>query len=175
MAFSLYTATVSTFEQILTSISGVLEKGKSHCEENGIDLNDIVETRLIDDMLPFRFQVVSVAHHSMGAIEGAKAGVFGPPRMTDESYEDLQKLVTDAKDAVAQHSADDINALEGKPMEFRMGSLAMPFKAEDFLLTFSLPNFYFHATTTYDILRSKGVTLGKGDFLGRMRLHRPDA
>jgi len=53
---------------------------------------------------------------------------------------------------------------------FKLGPNSMPFVAEDFILTFSLPNFYFHATTAYDILRSKGVPLGKKDFLGRMRM-----
>ena len=55
-------------------------------------------------------------------------------------------------------------------MEFRMGSLSMPFNAQDFLLTFSLPNFYFHATTTYDMLRMKGTSIGKRDFMGKPRL-----
>ena len=81
MAISLYDATVGTYQQILTSVEGVLAKGRAHCEEAGIDLNDVVETRLIDDMLPFRFQVISVAHHSLGALKGVEAGVFGPPTM----------------------------------------------------------------------------------------------
>lgn len=175
MAFTLYDATVRTFDQILTSISGVLDKGKSHAAEQGTDLSEIVDLRLIEDMLPFRFQVISVAHHSIGAIKGVEAGVFGPPSMADESYEDLQQLVSDARGSLAAYSETDINGFEGKMMEFRMGSITMPFKAEDFLLTFSLPNFYFHATTTYDILRLQGVNLGKRDFLGRMRLHNPGA
>ena len=171
MSFSLYDATVGTFQQLLTSIEGVLEKGKAHCEENGIELADIVETSVIDDMLPFRFQVVSVAHHSLGALRGVEAGVFGPPRMNDENYANLQELVANAREGIANYSAEQVNAFEGKDMEFKMGPMTMPFKAEDFLLTFSLPNFYFHATTTYDILRAKGVGLGKRDFLGRMRIN----
>jgi uncharacterized protein len=63
-----------------------------------------------------------------------------------------------------------VNALEGKDVTFKVRDMTMPFTAEDFLLSFSLPNFYFHATTAYDILRLKGVPLGKRDFMGRMRL-----
>ena len=70
MGLALYDATVGTYRQILGAIEGVLNKGREHCEANGIDLNDVVETRLIDDMLPFRFQVISVAHHSLGAMKG---------------------------------------------------------------------------------------------------------
>ena len=64
----------------------------------------------------------------------------------------------------------DVNALDGKDIIFQIRDTKMPFTAENFLLSFSLPNFYFHATTAYDILRTKGVPLGKRDFLGRMRM-----
>ena len=172
MPVSLYDASVGTYLQILSSVEGVLDKGREHCEANGIDLGDVVEMRLIDDMLPFRFQLISVTHHSLGAIQGVEAGVFSPPTMNDLDYGGLCDMVGDARKALAEYSADTVNALAGKDMEFRMGSRAMPFVAEDFLLTFSLPNFYFHATTTYDMLRMKGTPIGKGDFLGRMRLKR---
>ncbi|MYD97792.1 MAG: DUF1993 domain-containing protein [Gammaproteobacteria bacterium] len=172
MSTSLYDATVGTYQQILPAIEGVLEKGRAHCEASGIDLNDVLGTRLIDDMLPFTFQVFSVAHHSLGALKGVEAGVFGPPRVEDTDYAGLQALVAQAREGVGQYTAETVNGFEGNPMEFRMGSLVMPFKAEDFLLTFSLPNFYFHATTTYDMLRMKGTPIGKGDFMGRPRLNR---
>ena len=63
-----------------------------------------------------------------------------------------------------------INALEGGSMVFEMGDRKIPFTTEDFLMSFSLPNFYFHAATTYDILRMKGAPLGKRDFMGRLRI-----
>ena len=172
MPVSLYDASVGTYLQILASVEGVLDKGREHCEANGIDLGEVVEMRLIDDMLPFRFQLISVTHHSLGAIQGVEAGVFSPPTMNDLDYGGLRDMVGNARKALAEYSADTVNALAGKEMEFRMGSRAMPFVAEDFLLTFSLPNFYFHATTTYDMLRMKGTPIGKGDFLGRMRMKR---
>lgn len=172
MALTLYDATVGTYKQILGSIEGVLSKGREHCEASGIDLNDVVETKLIDDMLPFRFQVISVAHHSLGAMKGVEAGEFGPPSMGDQDYGALQSLVGEALAGLDEYPEDKVNGFLGKEMVFKMGSMTMPFIAEDFLLTFSLPNFYFHATTTYDVLRMKGTTIGKGDFLGRMRLNR---
>ena len=168
MSTSLYDATVGTFRQILGATANVLEKGRAHCEENGISLDEVVETRLIDDMLPFRFQVISVAHHSLGALKGVEAGVFGPPSMSDLDYDGLRNLVTEAREGLADYSAETVNGFEGKAMEFRMGKMAIPFSAEDFLLTFSLPNFYFHATTTYDMLRMKGTPLGKRDFMNLM-------
>ena len=171
MSTSLYDATVRTFQQILSAAEGVLAKGRDHCEANGIDLNDIVAMQLIDDMLPFRFQVISVAHHSLGALQGVEAGLFSPPRVSELDYAGLQALVSEALAGVGRYSRETVDGFEGKPVEFRMRDLVMPFTAENFLLTFSLPNFYFHATTTYDMLRMKGTPLGKRDFMGRARLN----
>ena len=172
MAFSLYDATVGTYQQILPAVEGVLDKGRAHCEASGIDLNEVVEMRLIEDMLPFRFQVISVAHHSLGALKGVEAGVFGPPSMSELDYAGLKALVVEAREGLDAYDRDTVDGFAGKAMEFRMGQFKMPFDAEDFLLTFSLPNFYFHATTTYDMLRMKGTQIGKQDFMGRPRIKR---
>ncbi len=171
MAISLYDVSVASYLQTLGAVSGFLAKGREHCVKNGIDLGQIVETRLIGDMLPFRFQVVSVAHHSLGAIKGIEAGVFGPPGgVPDLDYPGLEKLVAEARSGLQQYKREAIDALEGKDVQFKLGERGMPFIARDFVLSFSLPNLYFHATTAYDILRMKGTPLGKRDFMGQPRL-----
>jgi uncharacterized protein len=171
MALSLYDASVANFLQILGATSGFLERGLTHCQENKVDPREIVETRLAPDMLPFSFQIVSVAHHSRGAIEGAQKGVFSPPSLGNSlDYAGLQALVTDAQSALAAVTPDAVNALGGGEVAFQIGDRKLLFTAEDFLMSFSLPNFYFHATTAYDILRLKGAPLGKRNFLGRLRL-----
>ena len=81
MAITLYDLTVSSYLQVLGGMKGVLQKGADHCKANNIDPQTIVDGRMIDDMLPFSFQVAAVAHHSIGAIEGLKKGVF-PRRAT---------------------------------------------------------------------------------------------
>jgi hypothetical protein len=171
MAIPLYDVSVATFLQVLTGVSGFLDKGLAHCQAKNIDLKELVETKLAPDMLPFRFQVLAVAHHSKGAIEGAKAGIFRPPSgPMNHSYADLQKVVTEARDALAKLSREEVNALEGKDVLFQMGDFKLPFVAEGFLMSFSIPNLFFHATTAYDILRMKGAPLGKRDFMGPPRL-----
>jgi len=172
MAISLYDVTVTSFLQVLSAVNAYLEKGRAHCEANGIDPASVVETRIYDDMLPFRFQIVSVVHHSQNALRGAKAGVFGPPGGMggDLDYAGLQQLVADARDELKALSPDEVNALEGKDVVFQIGERKLPFTAEGFLLSFSTPNLHFHATTAYDILRGKGVPLGKRDYMGQMRL-----
>ena len=79
MALTLYDASVANYLQTLGAVSGFLDRALGHFEENNIDPEAIVETRLAADMLPFRFQIISVVQHSRGAIEGVQQGVFNPP------------------------------------------------------------------------------------------------
>ena len=170
MAISLYDLSVTSYLQTLNAVSAFLAKGLAWAQEGGHDPEAIVETRLHGDMLPFRFQIVSVCHHSRGAIAGAKSGVFTPPGPSDATYAGLQAMVTDAIAELKALSPEEVNALEGRDMVFALGERKLPFTVEGFMMSFSLPNFHFHATTAYDILRQKGVTLGKRDYLGAMRL-----
>jgi hypothetical protein len=171
MAITLYDATVAPFLQTLAGVSGFLEKGRAHFTAAGIDLQEIVNTRLIEDMLPLSFQIVSVAHHSQGAIEGVKAGVFSPNvNFAEHDYASLQKLVADAQDYLKGLTREAVNALEQHDTVFQFRDTRMPFTGEGFLLTFSLPNLHFHAATAYDILRMKGVPLGKRDYMGMPRI-----
>ena len=173
MAISLFDVTVGSYLQILGGVQGFMEKGKTHCLAQGIDLNDIVETRLYPDMLPFRFQIVSVAHHSLGAIKGMQSGLFTPPSgMESLGYEALQSLVADTLSELGDLDASAIQSLEGGELIFKLGDMEIPFTTEDFALSFSLPNLYFHATTAYDILRTKGVPLGKRDYTGKLKVKR---
>ncbi|HEX3916242.1 MAG TPA: DUF1993 domain-containing protein [Caulobacteraceae bacterium] len=171
MAVALYDLSVASYLQTLAGVAGVLDRGAAHCRDNNIDPEEIVETRLYGDMLPFRFQIISVAHHSLGAIEGVKKGAFAPPtERRPLNYAQLQELVADTRAALGKLDAAEVNALEGGDVTFAIGDFKMPFTAENFLMSFSLPNFYFHAATAYDILRSKGVPLGKRDFMGAVRM-----
>jgi hypothetical protein len=159
MAISLYDSSVACFLQTLGGVEGFLSRGLAHCTERNIDPNEI------------RFQITSVAHHSLGAVRGAQQGSFAPQgQLPPLDYAALQKTITEARAALQQLVPADVNALEGKDVVFQVRDMKMPFKAEGFLLSFSLPNFHFHATTAYDILRSKGVPLGKRDYMGRLRL-----
>jgi len=171
MAISLYDLSVANYLQTLGAVVDFLEKGFAHFTANGVDPDGVVETRLVPDMLPFRFQLQSVAHHSLGAIEGVKNGLFQPPPQAPAyDYRGLQQLVGETREALQKVTPAEVNRLEGKDVLFQIRDFKMPFTAEGFLLSFSLPNFYFHATTAYDILRMKGVPIGKRDYMGQMRL-----
>jgi hypothetical protein len=171
MAISFYDLSVGSYLRTLTAFEGVLARGLTHCEQTGADPDALAEARLAPDMLPLAFQVRSVAHHSIGALEGLKRGTFAPPGASPPlSYAQLQAIAAETKAALAALAPDEINGLEGGELMFQLGEHSLPFTAEGFLLSFSLPNFYFHATTAYDILRANGVALGKRQFLGQLTL-----
>ena len=171
MNFSLYDLCVPHYLQIVGATEGFLAKGAAHFKEKGVDPNSIMEARLFDDMLPFTFQIRAVVHHSLGAVRGVQAGAFAPPGGSPPAdYAGLQSLVGSAHAELKKISPEEVNACAGKDVIFTVRDMKLPFTAEGFLQSFSLPNFYFHATTAYDILRNKGVPVGKRDFLGRMKL-----
>ena len=171
MSISFYDASVGSYLQVLDAVDGVLKAGASHIEEAGLDAQEVVMTRLRDDMMPFHFQVVSVAHHSWGAVQGLQEGSFSPPSFAlDKDYAGLQALVSEAREGLAGLATGEVEALAERSIVFKLGKNELPFTSENFLLSFSLPNFYFHATTTYGILRMLGAPLGKMNFIGQMKM-----
>ena len=135
---------------------------------NGVQ--EVVDSRLYPDMASFHFQVVCITHHSLGAINGIKAGEFTPPDYPQTDYAGLQAMTRDTLAALQAMRPEDVDSLVGRQLVFKLGGNEIPFTAENFILSFSLPNFYFHATTAYAILRSRGVPLGKRDFIGKMKI-----
>jgi hypothetical protein len=171
MAFSLYAAIIPSNLQILEAVAGLLDKAEAFCTETGTAPEELINARLAEDMLPFAYQVKSTVGHSLGAIEGVRAGVFSPDRSAFPlDFPGLRAAVAKARDALTAIDPAEVDGFIGRDMRFSMGERHMDFCAEEFLLSFSQPNFYFHATTAYDILRWKGVTLGKRDFIGQPRL-----
>jgi hypothetical protein len=170
MAFSLYAATIPSYRQILESVSGLLGKAEAFCSEKGIAPHDIIQGRLAEDMLPFAYQVKSTSVHSLGAIEGVRRGVFSPDMTRPpEDFTALKAQIAQTLAALEAIEEGEVDAFVGRDMRFTFGDRRIDFTAEEFLLSFSQPNFYFHATTAYDILRWKGVAIGKRDFTGKLR------
>ena len=170
MAYTLHAALVPSYLQILHGAAGWLDKAAAFAKENGKPETEIMEARLAPDMLPFYRQVRGFAMHAQGGIEGALKGVFSPDTSpAPQTFEGLKNRLGEA--VVFLESLDEaaIEDLVGKPMRFEAGGTRIPFKADNFLLSFSQPNFYFHATTAYAILRNLGVEIGKRDYLAGLR------
>ena len=170
MAISLYDAIIPSYRQILGGVAGLLSKAEIYCSDKGMAFEKIVEARLAEDMLPFAYQVKSTVVHSLGAIHGVRSGVFSPDTTTPpKDFSALKQRISETLIALEAIDPAEIESFVGRDMRFAFGDRHIDYTAENFLLSFSQPNFYFHAATVYDILRWKGVPLGKRDFMGRTR------
>jgi uncharacterized protein len=171
MSISFYEASVQNYLQTLAATQGFLAKGLAYCKEMDVDPEEIVERRVFADMNPFRFQIQQVVMHSQGAVEAMKAGVLRlPGERPKHTYAELQALIAEAHAALAKIKPAEIDGLEDRDLVFEVRDNKRVFTCRGFLFSFSLPNFYFHATTAYDILRGRGVPIGKRDFMGELRL-----
>ncbi|WP_295531770.1 DUF1993 family protein [Novosphingobium sp. Chol11] len=171
MPFSFYDAVVPNNLQILAAIDAVLVKAAAFCAEHGRAEADLIDARLAPDMLPLGYQVKCCVSHSVGGIEGVKAGSFSPDMAAwPTDFAGLHALLQGAIEALNSIDREAFEALADTDTQFAFGETRMPFTGANFLLSFSQPNFFFHASTAYAILRAQGVKLGKRDFLGRPRL-----
>lgn len=143
-----------------------------HCSEIGIDPDDIVSARLIEDMAPFHFQIECVDNYSVWGLDAVKHGAFTPPDLDGEvPFSELQTRITKTEAALMELTPDEVNAWSGKKLDMQIHTNPQTpaFTSETYLLSFLMPNFYFHAVTAYDILRMQGVPIGKTDFEGELR------
>ena len=170
MATSFYDLSVPTFLQTVRAVGSFLDRAAMHCAETRADPDDFVDARLFDDMAPFHFQIEAAWHHAVWGLEAAKTGVFAPPGLVGPvPFADLQAMIGKAEAALAALVPDEVNGWAGKALDLRIGPRRLAFTSETLILSFSLPNFHFHAVTAYDILRARGVPLGKRDYEGRLR------
>ncbi|MEE4154987.1 MAG: DUF1993 domain-containing protein [Erythrobacter sp.] len=173
MPLSLQAAFVPSALQMLGTAQHLLAKTQSWCAAQGCDHSAILEARLIEDMLPFSYQIKSVAEHTAGAIEAVRVGVYSPDLAPPpNTFEGLDAKLANAREVLGALSEEEAEGWIGREMRFEFKDTRMDFTVEDFLLSFSQPNFYFHASAAYAIARQLGVEIGKRDFLGAVRIAR---
>lgn len=181
---TLYDLSVPTFLQTVRAVGGILDRTAQHCAETGADLEDVVTARLFPDMAPFHFQIECVKNHSVWGMDAVNTGVFAPPPLVGAMpFADLRAIVSDAVAALEALTPDEVNSWCGKNLDIeifqpldeanattsRWAPRTLALTPETFLLSYALPNFYFHAVTAYNILRTRGVPLGKYHFQGELR------
>jgi hypothetical protein len=171
MTLSLYDAVIPSNLQILGAIDGLIEKAEAFAGDKGMAPAALIDARLAKDMLPFGYQVSATTEHSFGGITGVRNGNFSPTtKQWPTEFDGLHRLVRDAVAALEAVDRAEFDALADKETQFSVGEMRIPFSGAQFLLSFSQPNFYFHASTAYAILRAQGVKIGKRDFLGKLRI-----
>jgi hypothetical protein len=167
MTVSLYKISVPIFVQFLTSLSAVLDKAAAFAEAKKVDPSVLLNTRLAPDMFPLVRQVRAATDHAINAC-GRLAGAELPTFSNNEATTpELKERIARTIDFLKSLKPVQIDGTEGKEIKITFPSGATrEFTGQSLLLNNSLPNFYFHCTTAYDILRQCGVELGKRDFMG---------
>ncbi|MEO8716796.1 MAG: DUF1993 domain-containing protein [Burkholderiales bacterium] len=166
MTISMYQASAPRFANILDNLAAILDKAQAHCEAKKIDPLTLTAFRLYPDMLPFTRQITIACDTAKGAV-ARLAGIESP------KHEDNETTLTELKARIAKTvafigtvKAAQIDGSEEKAIVLKIGGRELTFKGMQYLLGFANPNFYFHATTAYAILRHNGVEIGKRDYIG---------
>lgn len=166
MSLSMYQASVPPFLQMLSSLAGILQKAEAHAVARKIEPAVLLGTRLTPDMFPLIRQVQLVTDFAKGAA-GRLAGIELPKYEDNEtSFPQLQARIAKTIDFLKGLKPAAIEGSENREVTIPIGGQPNTFKGQDYLINFALPNFYFHHTTAYAILRECGVELGKRDYLG---------
>jgi len=169
MATELYDLTVPAFTRGLTAMAGFLEKGRAWAEEKGLPETALTEARLYEDMHPLTYQVQRVSDSAKFTVQ--RLGELEPVPMEDNetSFADLQDRIARTLAVLAAVKPEQVNGREAAEIVLKTPRGDMAFTGLDYVRGFALPNFYFHMTAAYAILRNQGVPVGKMDFIGAPR------
>lgn len=166
MPVSMYKISVPVFIRGLNVLAGLLDKAEAHAAENKVPLDDLFNARLAPDMLALSGQIQRVSDTSKNAI-GRLTGVAAPSFPDDEkTFAELRERIAKTIAFLETVKPTDLEKSGERDVTINYSQLKFTFTGDDYLLTFALPNFFFHVTTTYDILRNQGVAVGKADYLG---------
>lgn len=166
MSISLHQASIPLFVRGLKNLASLLEKGAAHAAETGIEPSELIEARLAPDMLALAAQVQRTS--DTAKLSGERLSGIEAPKMPDDetTFPQLQERIAKTIAYLESLPAADVDAGEGRNITLNFGPIKPSFSGADYLFSFALPNFYFHVVTAHDILRHKGVPIGKRDYLG---------
>lgn len=166
MSLSLYQIAVPPVLKILAAQKSLIDKAAAHCVQRKIDPAVILAYRLAPDMFPFARQQQIMTDHAKGlAARLAEAPMPSYPD-TETSFDELKARIAKTEDFVGSLAPERYAGAENRSVVLKIAGTEVAFTGLDYCVQFALPNFYFHATTAYDILRLCGVEIGKRDFLG---------
>ncbi|KAL4939176.1 hypothetical protein BDV06DRAFT_199343 [Aspergillus oleicola] len=166
MSSPMHTYTISLFTEGLRSLQHTLKKAEEHAKANNVPADDLVNATLITDMKPLSFQVFIAANTALKA--AYRSTMRDPPSQedTDKSFSDFYKRLDETITELETVKPEAIAEHEGKTFQAPLGPKEFEFTGESYAVAFAIPNFFFHLVTAYDILRAKGIPLGKIDYLG---------
>ncbi|CAN5318528.1 DUF1993 family protein [soil metagenome] len=163
----IYDASAGILIHFLKALDAVIRKAEAHIEAKKLDPEAFLKARLFPDMATFTRQIQFASDSAKGA--GARLAGVPVPSFPDEekTFDDLHARIGKTVDFLSALKKEQFEGAAERPVTLKIGQQEMTFTGAQYLATFALPNFYFHVTTAYDILRHNGVELGKRDYLGR--------
>src|SRR5262245_22700999 len=166
MSYTIYDATIPTMTRALTNLSKILDKAVAQAKANDTPLSSLLEARLAPDMYSLIQQVQSASDGAKAC--AARLAGIDPPSMpdTEKTFPELKERIAKTIAFLNSVSADKVKGAEDREIVLKFPNGEMKFSGRDFANGFALPNFFFHVTTAYAILRHKGIAIGKMDFLG---------
>ncbi|MFE8602713.1 DUF1993 domain-containing protein [Archangium violaceum] len=166
MSLSMYQASIPVFIRMLGNLSAILEKAAAYAAAKKIEPSVLINSRLAPDMLPLSFQIQIASDTAKGC--AARLAGIDPPSMadTESTFPELQERIKKTIAFLQTVTAAQVDGSEEREIVLKMRNSELQFKGQSYLLGFALPNFYFHLTTAYAILRHNGLDIGKADFLG---------
>jgi hypothetical protein len=166
VSIDVYDQTVAAMSRALLNLDAIVSKAEAYAGERKIDPSVLMQARLFPDMLPFVAQIRIATDTAKGAA-ARLSGSDLPSWPDDEStLEEVHARIRKALDFLSDFKRDQFDGSEEKKIELKLGKEHVKFSGREYVLGFVLPNFYFHVTMAYAILRHNGVSLGKRDFLG---------
>lgn len=166
MSLSMYEASIPVFVKFLSNLSTILEKGATHAEAKKIEPSVLINARLAPDMYPLSRQI-QIATDVVKGCAARLAGIEVPSyEDTEATFPELQGRIAKTVSFLQSVSPSQIDGSEERSVTLKLRGQDVTFLGQDYLLNFAIPNFYFHTTVAYAILRHNGVELGKMDFLG---------
>jgi hypothetical protein len=168
MSNAMYDHSIPVFAKMLGNLAAILEKGAKHCEARKIEPAALLDARLYPDMFPFTRQVQTASDQAKGC--AARLAGLEVPKYEDneKSFDELKARIAKTLAFVGGIKPEQLAGSETRTITLTLGPNTLTFKGDWYLRHFVLPNFYFHVTTAYDLLRHNGVELGKRDFIGAL-------
>ena len=166
MKMSMYQASAPRFTNMLNNLSTILDKASAHAEANKIDAAALTAFRLYPNMLPLTRQVQIACDSAKGAVARLSGTEAPKHEDTEQGFDELKARIEKTVAFIAGVPASRLDGTEDKEVVLKIGGMELKFNGLQYLLGFALPNFYFHVTTAYNILRHNGVVLAKRDYIG---------
>jgi hypothetical protein len=167
MSFGIYDATIPVYKQGLTTLLHLLDKAEEHANSNSIDVLTLIDGKLAPDMLDFKKQIQIACDMAKGGAMRLTGQEIPVHPDTETSVAELRERIQKALAIVNSVTAEQFTDAETRDIKMVFPSISFEFKGPRFVTYWSLPNFFFHVTTAYNILRHQGVAIGKPDFLGQ--------